>query len=62
MTKSTPTLTQSGLLAVCCNASATEYSSWPGVVHTASACMPLFGIASLGHDFAKSWSTGPPHT
>ena len=51
MTKSTPTLTltQTDCSLSCCDASATQSSSWPGVTHTASTCVPPFGRSSLGH-------------
>ena len=46
MSKSTPTLTQSGLLAVLLQRQ--RYVSYlaPGAVHTAGTCIPPFGMAS----------------
>jgi len=47
----------------CCNTSATKWSSWHGVAHTASTCMPPFGVPSLGRGALsqrQSCSTIPP--
>jgi hypothetical protein len=59
MTKSTQTLTQSGLLAVLLQRQRYRVSSWPGVAHTASASKLLFGIPSPRHG-GQSWSMGRP--
>ena len=47
----------------CCNASATQSSSWLGVAHTASSCVPPFGVPSLGRgarSLHQGSSTIPP--
>ena len=66
MTKSTPTLTQSGLLAVLLQRQRYRVISvGPASCTPQAACVRPFGIPSLGHGARsrrQSWSTGQPHT
>src|SRR5207248_2458637 len=49
----------------CWSASATKNSSWPGAVHSASTCVPPFGVSSPGRGARsrrQSCATIPPST